>query len=144
METYSISHDLKVFGFRVKTFPMGIGEAFEELMKKLPPGDNRSYYGISYCVDKEIVYNATAEEKVEGEGGKYSYETFTIEKGEYITETIDNWQQKTHCIKDVFAEMMKDERIDNTKPVICVEWYKNMSEMLCMIKIEKQKVKPSL
>jgi hypothetical protein len=144
METYTISRDLKVFGFRVKTFPMGIGEAFEELMKNLPPGDNRSYYGLSYCDAKEVVYIAAAEEITEGEGGKYGYENFTIEKGGYITEAIDNWQQKTHCIKDVFAEMMKDERIDNTKPVICVEWYKNMNEMLCMIKIEKQKVKQPL
>jgi hypothetical protein len=144
METYNISRELKVLGFRVKTFPLGIGEAFEELMKKLPPGDNRSYYGISYCVGKEVFYNATAEETIEGEGAKYGYETFTIEKGEYITEAIDNWQQKTHSIKDVFAGMMKDERIDHSKPVICVEWYKNMNEMLCMIKIEKKKVKQSL
>jgi len=41
-------NDVKVFGIEVKTFPAGIGEAFDELIKRT--GDcagERNYYGIS-------------------------------------------------------------------------------------------------
>jgi hypothetical protein len=133
METYNLSHDVKIFGSQVKTFPMGVGEAFDALVKKL--GNNRSYYGLSVCTADGVIYNAAAEETYEGEAEKNGYEQYVIQKGEYITETIKDWPQQTDCIKDVFAEMMKDKRVNSVLPCVCVEWYKNMHEMLCMIKI---------
>jgi hypothetical protein len=78
-----------------------------------------------------MIYYAVAEEMNAGEAEKYSCERLTIEKGEYLTETLTGWRSKTDCIKDVFYEMMKDEHIDKTKPA--VEWYKNDEEMMCMI-----------
>ena len=36
MEKYSLQSDLKVFGVQVKTFPNGVGEAVDKLMKMLP------------------------------------------------------------------------------------------------------------
>ena len=135
METYNLSHDIKAFGVQVKTFPMGVGEAFHDLIQKLPNGDKRSYYGISVCIDKDVIYSAAAEEAFPGEASKYDYEKYQIQKGEYLTEEIKGWQQKTECIKDVFAEMMKDKRVNSTLPPVCIEWYKNTEEMLCMIKI---------
>jgi len=135
METYYLSHDIKAFGVQVKTFPMGVGEAFHDLIQKLPNGDKRSYYGLSICVGDKIIYNAAAEEAYPGEADKYDYEKYEIQKGEYLTEEIKGWQQKTDCIKDVFAEMMKDKRVDNSHPCLCIEWYKNTEDMLCMIKI---------
>jgi hypothetical protein len=140
METYELPRDVKVFGVQVKTFPLGIGETFEALMKQFPATDNRSYYGVSVCTADGVIYNALAEEKYEGEAKKYGYETYTIPKGEYITEAISDWPQKTSGIKDVFAKIMKHERVNNVLPCVCVEWYKNMQEMLCMIKAAKQKV----
>ena len=135
METYNLSHDIKAFGVQVKTFPMGVGEAFHDLIQKLPNGDKRSYYGISVCTDKGIIYSAAAEEAYPGEADKYDYEKYEIQKGEYLTEEIKGWQQKINCIKDVFEELMKDKRVNSTLPPVCVEWYKNQEEMLCMIKI---------
>src|SRR5262245_24454467 len=131
MKELTLQNDLKVFGVRVKTFPLGIGEAFDELKNQFPAGDNRSYYVLSLCTEKGIVYIAAAEEMHKGEAEEYGYETFVVEKGEYITEPITNWQQNLQCIKDVFGDMMKDERINSILPVVCVEWYKNMQEMLC-------------
>ncbi len=133
MEICNLKDEVKVLGVRVKTFPLGIGDAFEKLIKVLPEGLDRSYYGIAYMTeDGEIVYKAAAEERYEGEAEKYSCEEYTIEKGNYLMEVVRDWRKKTDCIKDVFHEMMQDNRFDNTKP--CIEWYKNDDEMVCMIK----------
>ena len=69
METYVIKKNIEAFGFRVKTFPEGIGEAFDSLIEMVPEGLNRSYYGISYMTpENEAVYIAAVEEKNKGEG----------------------------------------------------------------------------
>ncbi len=138
METYTLNDDLKVFGSQVKSFPNGIKEAFEALMKTIPEGKNRSYLGLSqFANDGSILYYAAAEETFRGEGDKYNYDTYTIEKGDYLTEAVHDWRKKTNCIKDVFHEMMQNIRIDKNKP--CVEWYKSDDEMFCMIKMEASK-----
>ena len=127
-------NDVKVFGVEVKTFPAGIGEAFDELIQATGDGASaRAYYGVSSMNEEgKIIYKAVAEEKYEDEAKKYNYAQSTIEKGEYLFTPVKNWRTKTHCIKDVFHEMIKDERVNKMKP--CVEWYKNDDEMLCMVK----------
>lgn len=134
MEKYTLQTNLKIFGVQVKTFPNGIGEAFDALVKMLPGGFDRSYYGISYMSnDGAMVYIAAAVEKEEGEAEKYNCERYIIEKGEYIAITVNDWRSKTDCIKDVFYEIIKDSRIDKTRPAI--EWYKDEKEMICMVKM---------
>ena len=134
MEKYNLQNDMKVFGVQVKTFPNGIGEAFDALVKMLPGGFDRSYYGISYMSnDGAMVYIAAAIEKEEGEAEKYNCERYTIEKGEYLAITVNDWRSKTDCIKDVFYEIIKDSRIDKTSPAI--EWYKDEKQMICMVKM---------
>ncbi|MEO6330712.1 MAG: hypothetical protein ABIO55_17390 [Ginsengibacter sp.] len=133
MGKYILIKDIKVFGTQVKTFPEGIGEAFDALIKMLTAEKNRTYYGISeFAKDGSILYYAAAEEIFAGEGKKYDCDTYTIEKGEYLTETINDWRKKTDCIKDVFGEIMQDSQADKSRP--CVEWYKTNDEMLCMVK----------
>lgn len=136
MEKYNLQNELEVFGRQVKTFPDGIDEAFDALVKMLG-GFDRSYYGISYMTpDGKMIYYATAIEKETGEAEKYNCDRLTIEKGEYLAITVNNWRSKTGTIKNVFHEIMNDGRADKTKPA--VEWYKNDDEMLCMVKtIEK-------
>jgi len=137
MEKYNLPGDIKVFGMQVKTFPEGIGEAFETLVNIISNGYDRSYYGISYMTKEGvIIYIAAAEEKYEGEAEKYHCERYIIERGEYLTVRIRDWRRKTDCIKDVFHEMMQDSRIEKTST--CLEWYKDDDEMLCMIKINQK------
>jgi len=133
MEKHTIKNDINVFGGQVTSFPNGIGEAFEPLMKKIPDGFNRSYYGIAKMEGNQIIYIAAAEEKSKGEGKKYQCNDYVIEGGEYLTIAIADWQPKTDSIKDVFGELMKDNRTDKSKP--CIEWYKNDKEMFCMMKV---------
>lgn len=135
MEIVDLKNDIKVFGLRVKTFPDGIDKAFDSLLKKIPGGFDRSYYGISsMTADGTCIYKAVAQEKYEGEAEKYNYERDTINKGEYLTVSLMDWRKKTDSIKDIFHEMMKDERVDKSQP--CVEWYKNDDEMACMMKMK--------
>jgi hypothetical protein len=139
MEKFNLQNDVKIFGVQVKTFPSGVGEAFESLIKMLPKGDQRSYYGIAEFKNGSMHYYATSEETFPGEGEKYNCDSLTIEKGEYLAEALHGWQTKTDCIKDVFHEILKDERVDHTKPA--VEWYKNDEEMFCMVRMDPSKVK---
>jgi len=132
MKTVSLPNDVKVFGMQVKTFPLGISEAFDKLVKMIPGNFNRSFYGISYMEEGKMIYYAAAEELSSGEAEKYSCERLTVEKGEYLTEALNNWRNKTDQIKDIFRQLVNDERADKTKPG--VEWYKNESEMLCMVR----------
>jgi predicted transcriptional regulator YdeE len=135
MEKYVLENDVKVFGIEVKTFPAGIGEAFDELIRKTGDGAGaRNYYGVSSMNnDGKIMYKAVAEERYEGEASKYNYDESTIEKGEYLFEALKDWRNNTACIKDIFYAMMNDDRIDKTKP--CIEWYKDDDEMYCMVKM---------
>ena len=76
MKTLILEKDLNVFGIEVKTFPEGIGKAFDELIQKT--GDcagERNYYGLSSMNnDGKMMYKAVAEEKYEGEAEKFNYE----------------------------------------------------------------------
>jgi hypothetical protein len=133
MEKYFLKDDINDFGVKVKTFPNDIGKAFDGLTKMFPEGDNRSYYGIAKMAENgNMEYYATAAETYNGEVEKYKCDRYTIEKGEYMTEPLHDWQKKTDSIKNVFEVMIRDSRVDKTKPA--VEWYKNDKEMLCMVK----------
>lgn len=134
MEIYNLANNIHVFEFEVKSFPLGISEAFNELISKT--GDSvgaRSYFGI-IKTNKEgkTVYYAAAEEKETGEAEKFNYDEDTIEGGEYLIVKINDWRTKTGSIKDVFHEIFQDSRVDKEMP--CVEWYKNENEMLCMVR----------
>jgi hypothetical protein len=136
METYNLKNDLKVFGKEVRTFPLGVAEAFHELLTMIPDGSHRAYYGLSHIDEMgKIIYKAAAEENYAGEAEKYNCKRYLIEKGEYLSVTITNWRDNTECIKDVFHDMMEDDRADKTKDV--VEWYKTETEMLCLVKVKE-------
>ena len=137
MENLTLKNDLNVFGFQVKTFPEGIKEAFDTLVEMLPDGLDRSYYGLSYMQDDNVLYFATALEQYAGEAERYNCERYLIEKGDYTTQTIHDWMHKTHTIKDIFEEMLKDEIPDVQRP--CIEWYVNDDEMICMVKKQPSK-----
>jgi hypothetical protein len=131
MELYQQSEDITVIGIHVITFPDGIKEAFESLMKVF--GSERDYYGISWMDENNnVIYYAMAGEIFQDEGKQYDYESLTVTKGVYKTETLHNWLSKTDCIKNIFHDLMGEGKPDQNNP--CIEWYKSDEEMLCMIK----------
>lgn len=133
METYNIKKDIKVFGRRVVTFPIGIKEAYDSLVEMVPDALKRSYYGLSrFDNDGTILYFATVEETHPGEAKVYDLDSYVIEGGEYLSKTILNWYTKTDSIKEVFHELMQHKEADLSYN--CIEWYKSDYEMQCMVR----------
>lgn len=133
MEKIILDHDINVFGMQVTTFPMGVAEAFDKLVKMLSGGFDRSFYGISFMEPGgKMVYIAAAEEREQGEAEKYHCEKYIVEKGVYTAEKITGWRQQIHCIKDAFHRLVQEKNMDMEKPA--VEWYKSEEEMFCMVK----------
>jgi hypothetical protein len=133
MQKYLLKQDLRLFYTRATSFPAGIKEAFTTLEKKLPSLMGRVFYGISHMENGVIVYKAAVLETEKGEGEKYGCETLTLKKGEYITETLMKWKEKTELIAGIFQKLLSDPRLDTSSA--CVEWYKSDEELMCMVRI---------
>jgi hypothetical protein len=136
MDTITLKKDVYIFGLEVHDSPEGIGEAFDILVRMVDRDFRRSYYGICEMKAGTCSYKAAAEETFEDEGSLYACDRYIIEEGEYLAVTIRDWRKKTDTIKDVFFEMMRDDRIDRSQPF--VEWYKDDDEMICMVKVSKE------
>jgi hypothetical protein len=132
IETMVITNDITVFGKEVTSFPNGIGDSFDHLIKSLPDGETRSYYGISFMKGDKMIYFAMAEEKFRGEAKQYSFREMVIKKGNYLATTLYDWMPKTHLIKNQFERLMKHPAANNETPAI--EWYKNDNEMMCLLR----------
>jgi hypothetical protein len=135
MENYIVKEDINLLGKPVPAFPLGITETFDSLARMLPGGLKRNYYGLSHMEGGKIFYFAAAQEKFSGEAETYRCDFAVIEKGEYLVVPIREWRNHLESIKDVFHDLMQDQRIDQTKP--CVEWYRSDEEMWCMVKVNK-------
>ena len=133
METYNLKNDLKVFCKTVESFPNGIEATFKTLEKLLPDFQERSFFGIFYLDEKgKMIYKAGASEQLEGETEEYDCETFVLQKGAYLSETINNWRQKEGIIPATFQKL-GDAQPDARTPG--VEWY-NDEDVMCMLKIK--------
>ena len=130
-----LNDEVRIVCVTAKSFPAGIMEAFETLEKVHPSISDKAFYGISYMNAKgEIVYKAAAEENFEGEGEQLGLETFVIPKGEYLSKTVYEFLKNPQQIGEVFRSLLADPRLDTTVP--CVERYKGMDEVQCMVKIK--------
>ncbi len=138
MERIQLTTEIKVFGLAVENFPHDIGAAFSRLANLVEGGFDRSYYGICEMKGGSVIYRAMAQEMYEGEGQKYACESYVIEKGMYLAVTVHDWRKNTESIKDVFEDILEDERVDFSKPF--VEWYKDDVEMICMA---RERVRPT-
>src|SRR5688572_5315760 len=110
MEKYNLKEDMKLFYVTARSFPQGIGEAFDLLNAKLPKPDGRIFFGISNKFKGEIIYKAAVLETYEGEGKKLGFETFTVKKGEYLTKTIKDWRKHEQVIGETFMKLLADPR----------------------------------
>ncbi|MEQ9378178.1 MAG: hypothetical protein RIG68_23510 [Imperialibacter sp.] len=133
MDIINIASDLRVFGQAVPTFPEGISEAFDALVEKTPGGFSRPFYGLSKMNKNGVNYFATALETLPGEGKQLGYEEFTIAKGSYVAVTLKHWRSRLTEIPATFGALMGAEGLDPTH--WAVEWYKNDTEMVCMMRL---------
>ncbi|MFT3934530.1 MAG: hypothetical protein QM726_12985 [Chitinophagaceae bacterium] len=133
IEKYELQNDLQLFGVRVPDFPNGVKQGFDTLVANLPEGLARSYYGVSWMEKDAVVYFAMAAEQFAGESLQHSFkEKILIPKGTYQSIAIKDWMKQLDCIKDAFYELMQHP--STAVNTVCVEWYKDDSEMLCLMK----------
>lgn len=134
MEVFELKKDMKVFCIRAKSFPNDIGQTFGTLIQLLPTIEGRTFFGVSYQdKNRDMIYNAAVLESFEGEGKIYGCETFTIKKGEYLTEMLKGWKKNEASIGITFKKM-SEARTDTVFP--CVEWYQG-DDVLCMVRIDR-------
>jgi predicted transcriptional regulator YdeE len=136
MTEYTLENDVPVIGAQVKTFPDGIGEAFDRLISMLPDGMHRPCYGICYGTEKGIHYIAAIAGST-SEAATLNLQSYIIPKGDYVVKSIANWRDKLPAIKEAFHELLSGDCADISRP--CIEWYKNDNEMLCMLKLDPMK-----
>jgi hypothetical protein len=133
MGIYELKNDMKVFCVQAKSFPNDIGKAFGTLIGLLPTIEGRTFFGVSYeGKNHDMIYNAAVLESFEGEGAEYGCETFTIKKGEYLTEMLKGWKKEEGSIGLTFRKM-SEVRTDTVFP--CVEWYQG-EDVMCMVRID--------
>lgn len=134
MEKHVIKKDIKVFCVTASSFPDGVMAAHQQLHAVLPSVAGRKFFGISRPNAKGvIVYKAAVEESKAGEAKKYGLESFTIPKGEYISELLAGWRKDETIIGNTFQKLLADPRIDQNG--FCLEEYLAEDEMRCMVRI---------
>ena len=140
MKPYFLNSDINVLCVTASSFPNGIVAAFDKLNSLIQSPVSRRIFGISYGDgNKNIIYKAAAEENSTEEAARLGCERFTIEKGEYISEFIEDFMKKIPSIGQTFHEMCRDKRIDTNG--YCIEMYlNNNKDVLCMVKLDPAKL----
>ena len=124
---------MKIFCVTAKSFPYEIKQAFGRLISMLSSIEDRTFFGIAYQNKMgDMIYKAAVLESYDGEGEKLGCEKFTIEKGEYLVETLKDWKRDESLIGLTFRKF-SESKYNATFP--CVEWYKG-DDVMCMVKID--------
>lgn len=140
MQTYQVENDVPLFGIQATDFPDGVGQAWQDLHKKLPTTKGRSFYGVSHgTTGGGILYKACVEEAFAGEAESLGCERFVLPKGEYIGETVHHFMQQLPKIGETFQALLARDDYDKANGR-CVEQYLNDKDVVCMIKkaVEKK------
>jgi hypothetical protein len=140
MKPYFLDPDINVLCVTASSFPDGIMAAFDKLNSLIQSTVPRKIFGISYGDgNKNIIYKAAAEENSTDEAARLGCERFTIEKGEYISEYIEDFMKNIPAMGQAFQEMCRDKRIDSNG--YCIERYlNNNKDVLCMVKLDPAKL----
>ena len=136
MEKYTLENDIKVLCVTAKSFPEGIVEAHQKMHSLVPLSDDRRYFGISRPNEGgRIVYKAAAEAIDPGEADGFDGETFVIESGRYVSQTVKDFRKDPESIGTVFRDLISRSDIDPNG--CCVEWYLNENDVRCMVRLDQ-------
>jgi hypothetical protein len=132
MEIFVIEEDINVLCQQADSFPQGVMQAHTILHNELPDTDQRKFAGISYP-DKNgaIIYKAAAEALYDNEAEQTGFESFTIKRGNYITEFITDFCVDTAAIGKAFKTLLSHPDIDPNG--YCLEMYTSDKDVRCMV-----------
>jgi hypothetical protein len=135
MEIKSIDNDINVLCVTAQSFPDGIVAAYDKLFEIFPHSEKRKIFGISFgAPDGKIIYKAAAKDEEGDNARSHGLEKFTIRKGEYLTEVLNDWIKDVTQIGNTFQKLLTDPRVD--KSGYCVEDYFNDEDVLCMVTLK--------
>ncbi|HTI07177.1 MAG TPA: hypothetical protein VL832_01440 [Puia sp.] len=134
MEKYTIPQNIPALYVQASSFPNGVMAAHKTLHAKAGEGSGRRFFGISYLNEKgEIIYKAAANELHPGEAGELGLPTFTIRKGEYLSEVLKDWCNQEGKIKDIFQDLLKQAGANVAGDGYCLEEYINDTDVRLMV-----------
>lgn len=140
MENFSLQNDIRLLCVKADSFPDGIKGAQEKLLSLIKPDAKRSYYGISYLYDDEILYMAgvdiaDANEKIPDDCTIYS-----LKEGNYNSIYITDFAKDISQIDHAFKQLLAVPAIDENG--CCAECYLpegddffTAKDMRCMVRL---------
>ena len=134
METIHQQTDIKVFYVTASSYPEGVLDAHQKLHSIVPFSTERRYFGISRPENGPIIYRAATEETKDGEAESYNLETLVLNKGNYISLTVNNYLDDIEGIERAFQSILSHPNLDPNG--YCVEWYFTDKDVKCMIRLE--------
>jgi hypothetical protein len=140
MELFRLEKDIKLFCIKADSFPDGIKTAHQKLVSITASYGKCNYFGVSYLFDNEILYMAAAELKNDDEPIPAGCETYTLNKGNYISIYIPDFSTDISQIDKAFKILLADPRIDENG--CCAECYlpegtdgTNAKDIRCMVRL---------
>lgn len=135
MEIYNVDKDISVVCVTAESFPGKVMDAHNKL-HELVKDTNRKFFGISRP-DRSgnIIYKAAAEAFTGEEAKKTGLETFTIEKGKYISIFIPRFCDDPQSVERAFRELLKYPDIDHESGY-CLEIYETAVDVRCMVPLK--------
>jgi hypothetical protein len=135
MEIYSIEKDISVVCVTAESFPNKVMAAHNKL-HEIIKDNNRKFFGISRP-DRSgsIIYKAAAEVFTGDEANGTGLETFTIEKGKYISIFIPRFCDDPQSVGRAFRELLKYPDI-NHESGYCLEIYETEVDVRCMVPLK--------
>lgn len=133
MEKITIQENIPVICVRAASFPGEVKAAFEKLYSSVPDPHERTTYGLSYVENGNLVYKAAFSRKDDDHPEKLGVETDTIPKGEYIADTIHDFENHRDQFQPTFQKLGDSEQKTGTRGV---EWYQG-KDVKCMLPLKK-------
>jgi predicted transcriptional regulator YdeE len=132
MTIITLENDISVYCLTASSFPAGVKEVYDQLHLLYPPGNGRTYFGISYPDGKGgLVYKAAVKLNETDKAPTGSFEPFTIRKGRYLSEDIRNFMADVSSIGNTFRKMIEEPGIATDG--YCLEMYLNPTDVRCMV-----------
>lgn len=131
-QLFTIDEAIPCHCIRAASFPDGVLAAHQSLHRLFPYTPARRYYGISRARGKEIEYRAAAEQ-LPGDTSEASLESFTIPAGRYAGTVIRDFRKDMTAFSRSFQQLLTHPELDPNG--FCLEWYYNMDDVRCMVKL---------
>jgi len=108
--------------------------AFAKLESKLPSLKGRKFYGY-FNPDSDEYRACVARTAEDPRPETIGLQQWTVPRGLYTYEKIDDWNSKKHLIASTFEKMIKENEsiVDWSRPIL--EFYKSMNEMRLLVPV---------